>query len=243
MRPLQGITVVSLEQAIAAPYASRHLADLGARVIKLERPGVGDFARGYDARVDGLSSHFVWTNRSKESLTLDIKDPRGLDVARRLLASADVFLQNLAPGATARAGLGAEELQRDQPRARRLRHLRLRGGRPVRVDEGVRPDGAGRGRAALGHRLARRRRQGRHLGLRHRRRDVRLQLDPRGAARARAGPAAGRTSTSRCWRRRWSGWGSRSTTPTTGPSRRRGRAPRTRRSTRTGRSPPATAWS
>ena len=106
---------MSLEQAIAAPYASRHLADLGARVIKLERPGVGDFARGYDARVDGLSSHFVWTNRSKESLTLDIKDPRGLDVARRLLASADVFLQNLAPGATARAGLGAEELQRTNP--------------------------------------------------------------------------------------------------------------------------------
>ncbi len=115
MRPLQGITVVSLEQAIAAPYASRHLADLGARVIKLERPGVGDFARGYDARVDGLSSHFVWTNRSKESLTLDIKDPRGLDVARRLLASADVFLQNLAPGATARAGLGAKDLQRSNP--------------------------------------------------------------------------------------------------------------------------------
>ena len=115
MRPLQGTTVVSLEQAIAAPYASRHLADLGARVIKLERPGVGDFARGYDTRVSGLSSHFVWTNRSKESLTLDIKDPRGLDVARRLLASADVFIQNLAPGATGRAGLGAAELQRTNP--------------------------------------------------------------------------------------------------------------------------------
>ncbi|WP_432478017.1 CaiB/BaiF CoA transferase family protein [Nocardioides sp. GXQ0305] len=116
MRPLEGTTVVSLEQAIAAPYASRHLADLGARVIKLERPGVGDFARGYDTRVAGLSSHFVWTNRSKESLTLDIKDPRGLDVARRLLSSADVFLQNLAPGATARAGLGAAELQHANPR-------------------------------------------------------------------------------------------------------------------------------
>lgn len=115
MRPLQGITVVSLEQAIAAPYASRHLADLGARVIKLERPGVGDFARGYDSRVGGLSSHFVWTNRSKESLTLDIKDPRGLDVARRLLADADVFLQNLAPGATTRAGLGAADLQQANP--------------------------------------------------------------------------------------------------------------------------------
>ncbi|UYM06191.1 CoA transferase [Solicola gregarius] len=107
---------MSLEQAIAAPYASRQLADLGARVIKLERPGVGDFARAYDSRVDGLSSHFVWTNRNKESLTLDIKDPRGLDVARQLLASADVFIQNLAPGATTRAGLGAEALQRLNPR-------------------------------------------------------------------------------------------------------------------------------
>ncbi|GAA0987656.1 Acetyl-CoA:oxalate CoA-transferase [Nocardioides aquaticus] len=116
MRPLEGMTVVSLEQAIAAPYASRQLADLGARVIKVERPGVGDFARGYDTRVRGESSHFVWTNRSKESLTLDIKDPRGLDVLRRLLATADVFLQNLAPGAAARAGLGAEELQGANPR-------------------------------------------------------------------------------------------------------------------------------
>lgn len=115
MQPLRGITVVSLEQAIAAPYASRQLADLGARVIKLERPGVGDFARGYDERVEGMSSHFVWTNRNKESLTLDIKDPRGLEIARTLLASADVFIQNLAPGAAARAGLGAEELQALNP--------------------------------------------------------------------------------------------------------------------------------
>jgi crotonobetainyl-CoA:carnitine CoA-transferase CaiB-like acyl-CoA transferase len=116
MQPLRGITVVSLEQAIAAPYASRHLADLGARVIKVERPGVGDFARGYDTRVAGLSSHFVWTNRNKESLTLDVKDPRGLEILRRLLREADVFLQNLAPGATERAGLGAERLQADNPR-------------------------------------------------------------------------------------------------------------------------------
>ena len=115
MQPLQGITVVSLEQAIAAPYASRQLADLGARVIKVERPLVGDFARSYDTRVEGQSSHFVWTNRSKESLTLDIKDPRGLAVLRQLLATADVFLQNLAPGAAARAGLGAEELQAANP--------------------------------------------------------------------------------------------------------------------------------
>lgn len=115
MRPLHGVTVVSLEQAIAAPYASRHLADLGARVIKVERPGVGDFARHYDDRVAGLSSHFVWTNRGKESLTLDIKDPRGLDVLRRLLDDADVFIQNLAPGAAARAGLSAGTLQERNP--------------------------------------------------------------------------------------------------------------------------------
>ncbi|WP_121747483.1 CaiB/BaiF CoA-transferase family protein [Streptomyces sp. E2N166] len=116
MQPLRGITVVSLEQAVAAPYASRQLADLGARVIKVERPGAGDFARAYDTRVRGLSSHFVWVNRNKESLTLDFKDPRGTDVLHRLIAKADVFLQNLAPGAAARAGLGAEELCARHPR-------------------------------------------------------------------------------------------------------------------------------
>ncbi len=116
MQPLRGLTVVSLEQAIAAPYATRQLADLGARVIKVERPGAGDFARGYDHRVNGLSSHFVWVNRNKESLTLDVKDPRGGEVLRRLLATADVFVQNLAPGATARMGLGADELQAANPR-------------------------------------------------------------------------------------------------------------------------------
>lgn len=115
MQPLRGITVVSLEQAVAAPYASRQLADLGARVIKVERPGTGDFARAYDTRARGLSSHFVWVNRNKESLTLDIKDPRGMDVLRRLIAGADVFLQNLAPGAAARAGLGADELRERHP--------------------------------------------------------------------------------------------------------------------------------
>ncbi|MDQ0404311.1 CaiB/BaiF CoA-transferase family protein [Streptomyces sp. NPDC000349] len=115
MQPLRGVTVVSLEQAIAAPYASRQLADLGARVIKVERPGTGDFARAYDSRVKGLSSHFVWANRGKESLTLDIKDPRGKDLLLRLIAGADVFLQNLAPGAAARAGLGAEELRARHP--------------------------------------------------------------------------------------------------------------------------------
>lgn len=115
MQPLRGITVVSLEQAVAAPYATRQLADLGARVIKVERPGSGDFARAYDSRVRGLSSHFVWANRNKESLTLDIKDPRGGDVLRRLLARADVFVQNLAPGAAERAGLGWAELRAAHP--------------------------------------------------------------------------------------------------------------------------------
>src|SRR5512141_1685710 len=105
MRPLAGITVVTLEHAIAAPFCTRQLADLGARVIKIERPGVGDFARGYDERVHGLASHFVWTNRSKESLTLDVKHPDAAKVLAQLVARADVLVQNLAPGATARLGL------------------------------------------------------------------------------------------------------------------------------------------
>ena len=100
--PLEGITVVTLEHAIAAPFCTRQLADQGARVIKVERPGVGDFARAYDTRVNGLASHFVWTNRSKESLTLDLKQPAALDVLKELLAEADVLVQNLAPGAAAR---------------------------------------------------------------------------------------------------------------------------------------------
>src|SRR6266567_239532 len=99
MQPLEGITVIALEQAVAAPLATRHLADLGARVIKIERPGVGDFARGYDTTVRGMSSHFVWLNRSKESLTLDVKAAEAQDVFTRLLSRADVFVQNLAPGA------------------------------------------------------------------------------------------------------------------------------------------------
>ena len=97
-RPLDGITVVSLEHAIAAPFCTRQLADLGARVIKIERPGTGDFARAYDERVNGLASHFVWTNRSKESLTLDVKQQEAAAVLDKLLASADVLVQNLAPG-------------------------------------------------------------------------------------------------------------------------------------------------
>ena len=106
MQPLAGITVVTLEHAIAGPFATRQLADLGARVIKIERPGVGDFARAYDERVRGLASHFVWTNRSKESLTLDVKHPEARAILQRLVVDhADVVVQNLAPGAAARAGL------------------------------------------------------------------------------------------------------------------------------------------
>jgi itaconate CoA-transferase len=116
MLPLEGITVVSLEQAVAAPFATRQLADLGARVVKVERPGVGDFARGYDETVKGLSSHFVWLNRSKESLTLDLKQPEAKDILSRLLERADVFIQNLAPGAAERLGFSAAKLRGRHPR-------------------------------------------------------------------------------------------------------------------------------
>jgi itaconate CoA-transferase len=116
MLPLQGIIVVSLEQAVAAPFTTRQLADLGARVIKIERPGVGDFARSYDKTVLGQSSHFVWLNRSKESLTLDVKHADAPEVLSRLLANADVFVQNLVPGAAARLGLGSDALRARYPR-------------------------------------------------------------------------------------------------------------------------------
>ncbi len=115
MRPLDGITVVTLEHAIAAPFCTRQLADLGARVIKIERPGVGDFARAYDERVNGMASHFVWTNRSKESLTLDVKHEEAAVILDKLLAKADVIVQNLAPGAAARLGLSYEALHETYP--------------------------------------------------------------------------------------------------------------------------------
>ncbi|HSC98239.1 MAG TPA: CaiB/BaiF CoA-transferase family protein [Casimicrobiaceae bacterium] len=116
MRPLEGITVVTLEHAVAGPLCTRQLADLGARVIKVERPGSGDFARGYDERVRGLASHFVWTNRSKESLTLDVKHPEAVEVLARLIGRADVLVQNLAPGAAARLGLSYAALEAKHPR-------------------------------------------------------------------------------------------------------------------------------
>jgi crotonobetainyl-CoA:carnitine CoA-transferase CaiB-like acyl-CoA transferase len=115
MQPLEGITVVALEQAVAAPLATRHLADLGARVIKVERPGAGDFARSYDTAVNGMSSHFPWLNRSKESLTLNLKRPEAAEILSRLLARADVFVQNLAPGAAARLSLGSRQLRTRYP--------------------------------------------------------------------------------------------------------------------------------
>ena len=116
MRPLDGITVVTLEHAIAAPFCTRQLADLGARVIKVERPLVGDFARAYDERVRGLASHFVWSNRSKESLTLDVKHPEAGAILAKLLEGADVLVQNLAPGAAARLGLSYDALHEKHPR-------------------------------------------------------------------------------------------------------------------------------
>ncbi|MFK0092184.1 CaiB/BaiF CoA transferase family protein [Pseudomonas sp. NPDC090592] len=116
VRPLDGVKVISLEHAIAAPFCTRQLADLGARVIKVERPGSGDFARGYDTQVNGLSSHFVWTNRTKESLGLDLKAAEGKEILLKLLEDADVLIQNLAPGAAARMGLDYEALKERFPR-------------------------------------------------------------------------------------------------------------------------------
>ncbi len=116
LRPLDGVTVLSLEQAVSAPFATRQLADLGARVIKVERPDVGDFARNYDTRVSGLASYFVWLNRSKESLTLDVKHPEAKTILARLLTKSDVLVQNLVPGAAGRLGLSAPVLREQHPR-------------------------------------------------------------------------------------------------------------------------------
>src|ERR1700692_585949 len=116
MRPLDGIKVITLEHAIAAPFCTRQLADLGARVIKIERPDTGDFARGYDERVEGLASLFVWTNRSEGSLSLDVKQPEAAKILDTLVADADVLVQNLAPGAADRLGLGYDTLSKKYPK-------------------------------------------------------------------------------------------------------------------------------
>ncbi len=123
--PLEGLLVVSLEQAVAAPYCSSRLADAGARVIKIERPE-GDFARGYDKAAKGSSSYFVWLNRGKQSLVADIKQPADAALLHDILSKADVFIQNLAPGAAARAGFGSEESAGEIPKPDHRRHFRLR---------------------------------------------------------------------------------------------------------------------
>ena len=197
MQPLQGPTVVTLEHAIAAPFATRQLADLGACVLKIERPGVGDFARGYDERVRGMASHFVWTNRSKESLTLDVKHPQARAILQRLvLEKADVVVQN----PRARRGGAA----RRQPRglvgaeavADRLRHLRLwrrsRAPRPVPRQEGLRPVDPERGRLRQRHRHSRHTVESRPVDRRHRGRQLRVPQHPGRAAATRtdrSGPA------------------------------------------------------
>src|ERR1700677_616810 len=116
MRPMEGMRVIALEHAVAAPLCTRHLADLGADVIKIERPGEGDFARAYDDYVNGICSHFIWLNRGKRSVTLDVKNPDGREVLMRLIADADVLLQNLAPGAASRLGIGYEALKPAHPK-------------------------------------------------------------------------------------------------------------------------------
>ena len=186
---LEGITVVTLEHAIAAPFCTRQLADLGARVIKIERPGVGDFARGYDERVRGQASHFVWTNRSKESLALDLKHEQAPQILASLLETADVLVQNLAPGAAARMGLSFEALHARHPK---LIVCDISGygddaanPGPYRDAQGLRPADPERVGLSVGHRHARRAGQGRLLDRRHRRRHVCVYQHPVGADRTR----------------------------------------------------------
>ena len=228
MQPLEGVTVVALEHAIAAPFCTRQLADLGARVIKVERPGAGDFARGYDQRVRGLASHFVWTNRGKESLTLDLKHPEARAPARALvLEHADVLVQNLAPGAAARMGLGSKRCSQLKPAL-------------IVCDiSGYGDDGPYRDKKAYDLLIQSEAgflsitgtpeepSQGRHLDRRHRCGHVRVQQHAGGAAAAPADRARARTSTCRCWSRWPNGWAIRCTTRSTARRRRRAPARRT----------------
>ena len=246
MQPLKGLTVVTLEHAIAAPFATRQLADLGARVIKIERPGVGDFARGYDQRVRGLASHFVWTNRSQGEPDAGRQAPRGRQgcwsgwCSRRPTS----WCRTSRPAPRRGWAWATSALTALQARHHRLRHLglwRRRRARPLPRQEGLRPADPERGRLRLGHRHARRAVQGRPVDRRHRRRHVRLQQHPGRAAAARAdrpGPAHRHLDA----RSRWpNGSATRCTTPSTARRRRRAPAPRTPRSTPTARSRPATA--
>src|SRR5574337_674752 len=182
-RPLDGITVVALEHAIAAPLCTRQLADLGARVVKVERPGSGDFARAYDERVDGMASHFVWTTRSKQSPTLDLEHAQARAVLARLLERADVLVQNLAPGAAARLGVSFEALHAKHPRLIVCDISGYGDDGPYR--DSLRPADPERIGLRLGHRHARRAGQGRLLDRRHRGRDARVRGHPRRTHRAR----------------------------------------------------------
>ena len=182
--PLQGITVVAIEQAVAAPFATRQLADLGARVIKIERPDGGDFARSYDTTVNGLSSYFVWLNRSKESLTLDLKQPAAQTVLARLLERADVFVQNLAPGAAERLGAATADLRARHPRLIACAVSGYGSAGPYAQKKAY--DLLVQAEAGLISITGtpERAQPRRHLGRRHRRRHVRLLRHPDGAARA-----------------------------------------------------------
>ena len=184
--PLTGVRVVAFEQAVAAPLCTRHLADLGADVVKVERQGEGDFARAYDSAIHGTSTWFAWLNRGKRSLTLDLKHAQGREVAERLVARADVVVQNFAPGAFERLGLGVAQLHERYPGADRGVDHRLRRGRAVSRPARLRPAAAGRDGRRVGERHAGGRGEDRRLGRRYRRRHVRLQLDPGGALPAAA---------------------------------------------------------
>ena len=182
--PLAGILVVSLEQAVAAPMCSCRLADAGARVIKIERPE-GDFARGYDALANGQSTYFVWLNRGKESLVLDLTKQDDKALLEAMLGKADVFIQNLKPGAVAKLGFAVERLRTGLPAADRLLGVGLWRHRALRRAQGLRHADPGRGRPRFGHRRAGGAGPGRRFGLRHRLGHERLRGDPGGADRAR----------------------------------------------------------
>ena len=183
MRPLDGITVVALEQAVSAPFCTRQLADYGARVIKVERPGDGggDFARKYDGAVKGLSSYFVWLNRSKESVTLDIAQPAGREVLDRLLSRADVFVQNLGPGAAGAPRPRLDDALRTMPSAHRRRRLWLWRRRPDVRPQSLRPSRSSRERPAVGDWLSRDAVARWRVDRGHRRRDVRVFGNAHGA--------------------------------------------------------------
>ena len=180
------LRVVALEQAVAAPFCTRHLADLGADVVKIERPDGGDFGRRYDTVVNGMSSYFVWLNRGKRSLTLDVKSEGGRGLLGRLLARADVFIQNLGPGVAERLGLERTALRERYPRLIVCETLGLRHDGPVPRPQGVRSAAPGRERPDLDDRLAGRAGQDRHLHRRHLVGNVRLLVDPGRPLRTRA---------------------------------------------------------